>query len=328
MKVLLLAAGRGERMRPLTDDLPKPLIEVAGKPLIVHLIERLVAGGLRELVVNHAWHGARIEAALGDGARFGAHIVYSPEPPGALETGGAMRRALALLGAGPFIAVNADLWTDFAFAALPRDPSGLAHLVLVDNPPHHARGDFALDAGGRVHNDGPARLTFAGIGVYRPELVADRADGRFSVVPLLRAACDAGRVSGEHFRGEWCDVGTRGRTRYGAAGFTVMRSRLCSMMCGPMPLTSASSSTDSKGPFRSRCSTMACARFMPTPLMAAARLSALAELMSTGSAAGSAPVQASAAHRARQRIAFMVASFATDYSCKGARTRAVHGDRA
>lgn len=213
MRVLLLAAGRGERMRPLTDGVPKPLLEVAGKPLIEHLIDRLVAGGLRELVVNHAWQGARIEAALGDGSRFGARIVYSPEPPGALETGGAMRRALALLGPGPFIAVNADVWTEFAFADLPREPAGLAHLVLVDNPPDHARGDFALDAGGRVRNHGAERLTFAGIGVYRPELVADHPEERFSVVPLLRAACDAGRVSGEHFRGVWQDVGTAERLR-------------------------------------------------------------------------------------------------------------------
>lgn len=213
MKAMLLAAGRGERMRPLTDDLPKPLLEVAGKPLIAHLIERLVSGGFRELVINHAWQGARIEAVLGDGARLGARIVYSPEPAGALETGGAMLAALPLLGESPFLAVNADIWTDFAFEGLPREPQGLAHLVLVANPPHNARGDFALADDGRVRNDGAARLTFAGIGVYRPELVARHASGRFSVVPLLRAACDAGRVSGEHFHGEWRDVGTPERLR-------------------------------------------------------------------------------------------------------------------
>ena len=207
MKAMLLAAGRGERMRPLTDTLPKPLLEVGGKPLIVHLVEALVAQGFRELVVNHAWHGERIVERLGDGGAFGAHVLYSPEPRGALETGGGIRRALALLGDGPFVAVNADIWTDFPFARLPDTGDVLAHLVLVDNPEHNARGDFALD-GERVRERGEPRLTFSGIGVYRAELFAERAEERFALAPILRDACRRGRVSGTHYRGEWWDVGT------------------------------------------------------------------------------------------------------------------------
>lgn len=210
MKAMLLAAGRGVRMRPLTDDVPKPLLVAGGKPLIVHLVESLVCAGFRELVVNHAWHGAQIEQCLGTGRSFGASIAYSPEPEGALETGGGIRRALALLGSAPFLCVNADIWTDFAFADLPERIEDLAHLVLVDNPEHHPEGDFAL-SGSRVHADGERRLTFSGIGVYRPELFAAKPDGRFPLAPLLYDACRAGRVSGMHFTGEWWDVGTRER---------------------------------------------------------------------------------------------------------------------
>lgn len=209
---MLLAAGRGERMRPLTDEVPKPLLSVGGKPLVVHLIESLVAAGLRELVINHAWHGAQIEQHLGDGHGFGASIVYSPEPDGALETGGGIRRALALLGNAPFLAVNADIWTDFCFGDLPDSIDDLAHLVLVDNPEHHPGGDFSL-AGTRVHDQGEHRLTFSGIGVYRPELFVDKPEGRFPLAPLLYQACREGRVSGMHFTGEWWDVGTRERLR-------------------------------------------------------------------------------------------------------------------
>ena len=207
MRVMLLAAGRGERMRPLTDEIPKPLLTVGGKPLIVHLIEALVAEGFRELVVNHAWHGAMIEQRLGDGREFGASIEYSAEGERALETGGGIRHALPLLGSDPFVAVNADIWTDFPFGSLPDALDSLAHVILVDNPAHHPDGDFVL-AGTRVRNGEGRRLTFSGIGVYRPELFAELSDGCFPLAPILFDACDEGRLSGVHYTGEWWDVGT------------------------------------------------------------------------------------------------------------------------
>jgi MurNAc alpha-1-phosphate uridylyltransferase len=206
---MLLAAGRGERMRPLTEATPKALLEAGGRPLVVGLIERLAAEGFVELVINHAHLGAMIEAALGDGARFGVRIRYSPERD-ALETAGGIANALPLLGLDPFLVVNADLHADYPFGRLRGRLRGDAdaHLVLVDNPPHHPGGDFAL-AGDRVANDGPAKLTFSGIGVYRPELFRDVAPGaRAALAPLLRAAMAAGRVTGEHYTGRWVDVGT------------------------------------------------------------------------------------------------------------------------
>lgn len=212
MRAMILAAGRGERMRPLTDSTPKPLLVAGGKPLIVHLIEALVQGGFRELVVNHAHLGACIGAALGDGSRWDARIVYSPEPAGALDTGGGIRRALPLLGPAPFLVVNGDVWTDLPFAGLPHDPSGLAHLVLVANPTHRPQGDFGLDDG-RVVNTGGERLTFSGIGIYTPELFADCTEERFPLAPLLRAATAGGRVSGQRYRGAWFDIGTPQRLR-------------------------------------------------------------------------------------------------------------------
>ncbi len=207
---MLLAAGRGERMRPLTDETPKPLLAAGGKALIVRLIERLVEEGFTELVINHAHLGERVQAALGDGRAFGARIRYSAEPPGALETGGGIANALPLLGPEPFLVVNGDIWTDYPFARVPHQPQGLAHLVLVDNPPHHARGDFAL-RDGLVSEDGGERLTFSGIGVYRPALFAGRRAQRFPLAPLLRRAAAQGQVSGEHYRGEWRDIGTPAR---------------------------------------------------------------------------------------------------------------------
>ena len=207
MRVMLLAAGRGERMRPLTDEIPKPLLTVGGKALIVHLIEALVAEGFRELVVNHAWHGAMIEQRLGDGREFGASIEYSAEGDRALETGGGIRRALPLLGSDPFVAVNADIWTDFPFGSLPDALETLAHVILVDNPVHHPDGDFVL-AGTRVRDGEGRRLTFSGIGVYRPELFSELSDGCFPLAPILFDACDQSRLSGVHYTGEWWDVGT------------------------------------------------------------------------------------------------------------------------
>jgi MurNAc alpha-1-phosphate uridylyltransferase len=206
---MLLAAGRGERMRPLTDATPKALLVAGGKPLVVRLIERLAAEGYVDLVINHAHRGELIEAALGDGARLGVRIRYSPERE-ALETAGGIATALPLLGTAPFLVVNADLHADYPFGRLRGALRGdaLAHLVLVDNPPHHPAGDFAL-AGERVANEGGAMLTFSGIGVYRPELFDGIAPGtRAQLAPLLRAAAARGRVTGERYAGRWVDVGT------------------------------------------------------------------------------------------------------------------------
>ena len=203
---MILAAGRGERMRPLTDHTPKPLLEAGGRPLIGHHLAALARAGVREAVVNHAHLGAQIEQALGDGAAYGLRIRYSPEEV-ALETGGGIFRALPILGPDPFIVVNGDVWTDFDPARLRLADADLAHLVLVDNPAHHPAGDFVL-AGDRVREDGGPRLTFSGVGVYRPALFDGCAPARFPLAPLLRAAIAVGRVSGEHHRGRWVDVGT------------------------------------------------------------------------------------------------------------------------
>ncbi len=203
---MILAAGRGERMRPLTDRVPKPLLQVGGKPLIVHLIDGLKRGGITDLVINVAYLAPLIESHLGDGTALGVRIMYSREPDGPLETGGGIHRALPLLS-DPFVVVNGDIWTDYPFARLPRDISGKAHLVLVDNRAHHPDGDFAL-AGDRVTADGVARLTYSGIGVYRPALFAHVVAGRFPLAPLLRAAMGCLEVSGEHYRGGWEDIGT------------------------------------------------------------------------------------------------------------------------
>lgn len=209
MKAMILAAGRGERMRPLTDHTPKPLLPAAGRPLIEHLILALVAQGFRDIVVNTAHLGEQIERHLGDGGALGAQIAYSRETE-ALETGGGIRQALPLLGDQPFLVINGDIATDFAFATLQRPLEGLAHLVLVPNPPHHPRGDFALEAG-QVADAGTERHTFSGIGVYHPDLFRELAPGRFPLAPLLRAAMAERRVSGELYRGFWMDIGTAER---------------------------------------------------------------------------------------------------------------------
>ena len=209
MKVMLLAAGRGERMRPLTDETPKALLPAGGRAVVEWLIDRLAAAGLRELVVNTAHLGWKIERALGDGARFGVRIEYSREAE-ALETAGGIATALPLLGPAPFIAVNADLHTDYPFARLRAAliENALAHLVLVANPQHHPHGDFAL-ADGMVANAGTPMLTFSGIGVYHPALFASVARGTSArLAPLLREAAAHGRITGEHYRGRWRDIGT------------------------------------------------------------------------------------------------------------------------
>jgi MurNAc alpha-1-phosphate uridylyltransferase len=207
MKAMILAAGRGERMRPLTDRTPKPLLEVGGKPLVQHHIEALRDAGFRDLVINHAHLGEQIVGRLGDGAQFDVNIEYSAEPAGALETGGGIKQALALLGNQPFVVINADIWTDYPFERLCREPEGLAHLVLVDNPPHHSQGDFRL-IDGRVSQDGEPKLTFSGIGLYRPQLFSSAPDGAFPLGPLLREAMREKQVSGEYYQGQWMDIGT------------------------------------------------------------------------------------------------------------------------
>ena len=210
MKAMILAAGRGERMRPLTDHTPKPLLEVGGKPLIVWHIERLAEAGFRELVINTAYLGGKIEARLGKGTVWGVDITYSRESGDALETGGGIRQALDLLGPGAFVVVNADVWTDYPFDRLPEEPEGLAHVVLVDNPPHHPDGDFFLENGWLRNRSAAAtavKRTFSGIGVYRPALFSGCAVERFPLAPLLRAHFDQGLIGGEHYRGAWVDVG-------------------------------------------------------------------------------------------------------------------------
>ena len=223
MKALILAAGLGERMRPLTNATPKPLLVAGGKPLIVWHLEKLAAIGVEDVVVNTSWLADQFRQQLGDGSRWDLHLHYGYEGATPLETGGGMWNAMALLGDTPFIAINGDIWTDYDFARLPREAVGDAHLVLVDNPPQHPHGDFTLQDDGHVASDGASRLTFAGIGLYRPALFdgwrniignapgADEVPPRFKLAPLLRAAMARDVVSGEHHRGRWTDVGTPDR---------------------------------------------------------------------------------------------------------------------
>lgn len=220
MKALIFAAGLGERMRPLTDTTPKPLLPVAGQPLIAWHLERLAAAGVQEVVINISWLASQFPAMLGDGSRWGLSIHYSHEGEVPLETGGGMWHALGRLGNAPFIAVNGDVWTDYDFQQLPPQPRGDAHLVLVNNPEHHPDGDFALCPNGILRNAGDRRLTYSGIGVYRASLFddwrrvigdapgAERKPPRFKLAPLLRAAIAEGQVTGEHHTGRWTDVGT------------------------------------------------------------------------------------------------------------------------
>ncbi len=223
MKAMILAAGRGERMRPLTDHTPKPLLRVGGRRLIEYHIDALVAAGMREIVINHAHLGSQIEESLGDGARYGAQISYSADTPEgeALETGGGIFKALPLLGDAPFVVVNGDIWTDYPYRHLPTVPQGMAHLVLIDNPPHHPKGDFVLRVSDHARNNslrnihnvydpapGESTLTFSGIGVYRPELFTGCTPGKFQLAPLLRKAMQQHAVTGVHYTGQWMDIGT------------------------------------------------------------------------------------------------------------------------
>lgn len=207
MRVMILAAGRGERMRPLTDAQPKPLLSVGGKPLIVHHIEKLVRAGVRELVINHAWLGDKLEAALGDGSAYGVRIRWSAEEPGGLETAGGIRQALPLLGDDPFLVVNGDIWLDCDYAQFVQQPLGtdLAHLWLVDNPPQHPQGDFCLQQGRVLDRPG---LTFSGVALYQPTAFADVPCGKVPLRPWFQRWIAAGRVGGSHLQADWRDIGT------------------------------------------------------------------------------------------------------------------------
>ncbi|MBX8535084.1 nucleotidyltransferase family protein [Pseudomonas cichorii] len=212
MKAMILAAGKGERMRPLTLHTPKPLVRAGGVPLIEYHLKALQEAGFHNLVINHAWLGQQIEDYLEDGQRWGVNIRYSPEGE-PLETGGGIFRALPLLGDEPFVVVNGDIWTDYNFAGLRTPLTGLAHLVMIDNPAHHPTGDFALVDG--LLQDASAedlpRLTYSGIAILHPRLFAGCEAGAFKLAPLLRQAMAQGQVTGEHFRGTWIDVGTHER---------------------------------------------------------------------------------------------------------------------
>ncbi len=209
MRAMILAAGRGERLRPLTDTTPKPLLEVKGQPLITHHLKNLAQAGFREIVINLAHLGEQIRATLGNGEQWGLNIHYSPEPAGALDTGGGIMQALPLLGDAPFAVINADIFSHYPLARLRAVKCSHAHLVLVPNPKHNSDGDFALQGGHVLSEpDGQLRHTFSGISVYHPRFFDTTPTGRFSVVPVLREAMNARRVTGELFRGYWRDIGT------------------------------------------------------------------------------------------------------------------------
>ena len=210
MRAMILAAGRGERMSPLTDKLPKPMLPAGGKPLLQYHVEALARAGVTELVINHARFGERIEAWFGDGSAFGVQVRYSAEGDNPLETGGGIKRALPLLGGDPFLVVNGDTWTDFPFASLQPTLPGLAHLVLVPNPAHHPDGDFAL-ANGEARSTGQPAYTFSGIGIYRPDLFQSALEHTFPLAPILHRAMDNHQVTGELYRGYWFDIGTPAR---------------------------------------------------------------------------------------------------------------------
>ena len=210
MRAMLLAAGRGERLRPITDTLPKPLVPVGGRPLIAWHLTALARAGVREVVINLSWLAQRLRDALGDGSAYGVSITWSEEGPVPLETGGGIFRALPLLGPSPFLVVNADIWTDIDFATLALEADALAHLVLVPNPPHNPRGDFGLERD-LVVGRGTQSFTYSGVGLYRPQFFAGCTGERFPLLPLLNRGIAARRVRGELHRGAWSDVGTAER---------------------------------------------------------------------------------------------------------------------
>ena len=207
MRAMILAAGRGERLKPLTDTMPKPLVEVGEQSLIERHINGLANAGFREIVINLSYLGEKIEEAIGNGSRFGVDVAYSWEPEGALETGGGIVHALDLLGNSPFAVINGDIYCDYPYQKLRAIKCDYAHLVLTANPEHNPSGDFSLE-GGRIRNTGALMGTFSGIAVYNPGLFEGHETGRYSVVPILRNAIDNHLVTGEWHRGQWCDVGT------------------------------------------------------------------------------------------------------------------------
>jgi MurNAc alpha-1-phosphate uridylyltransferase len=204
---MILAAGRGERMRPLTDDRPKPLLEAGGQPLVEYPLRALAAAGVTTVVINLSWQGGMLREQLGDGSRFGLRIAWLDEGPVALETGGGILNALPLLGPEPFWVVNGDVWCDFAFPPRRLEPGTLGHLLLVPNPAHHPAGDFALREG-LIRREGSPRHTYSGIALLAPALFAGREPGRFPLAPLLYAAADRGALKGELHEGAWSDIGT------------------------------------------------------------------------------------------------------------------------
>jgi MurNAc alpha-1-phosphate uridylyltransferase len=216
MKAMILAAGRGERMRPLTDTIPKPLLMVAGKMLIEYHLQNLAGAGVTEVVINHAWLGQQFPEKLGNGDRYNLKINYSDEGGTALETAGGIIKALPLLGGEPFIVVNGDIWTDYDYRQLGKTEK-LIHLVLVDNPEHHPDGDFALSDEGIVLDQYQAQsnqvplLTYSGIGVFSPEIFTKLDSGVQPLAPVIRQAITQQQVSGEYYSGSWWDIGTPAR---------------------------------------------------------------------------------------------------------------------
>ena len=207
MRAMILAAGRGERLRPLTDTTPKPLLPVGGRPLIDYHLENLANAGFREVVINLAHQGEKIRETLGNGSDWGLNITYSPEPPKALDTGGGIHNALPWLGDAPFAIINGDVFSEYPLARLRAIKCDHAHLVMVPNPAHNPNGDFAI-RGGYIIDDAEPRYTFAGISVYHPRFFDSASGGRFSVVPMLLKAMKLQRVTGEMFKGVWHDIGT------------------------------------------------------------------------------------------------------------------------
>ncbi len=213
MKAMILAAGRGERMRPLTDRTPKPLLEVGGKALIEYHLVAMQQAGIKDVIINHAWLGKQIETRLGSGEQYGLRIRYSPEVPVALETAGGIVQALPQLGTDPFIVVNGDIWCDYPVQQLPSQLEGLAHLVMVTNPPHNPQGDFYLAQNGQLQVEGQPKLTYSGIGIFHPRLFIGLEPGIRPLAPLLKSAMAEGLVSGEYYPGRWWDIGTPARLR-------------------------------------------------------------------------------------------------------------------
>lgn len=212
MRAMILAAGRGNRMRPLTDNQPKPLLPVAEKPLLGYHLEKLASAGVNEVVINHAWHGEQIEDFVGDGSPWGLQVSFSVEPEGGLETAGGIIKALPLLGEDPFWVINGDIWTDWDYRDLPTDLEKglLGHLIMVDNPIHHSNGDFAIENGLLVNgeNENDARKTFSGVGLYRKELLAPYPEGKQPLKPFFDRAIDKKQLAASYHDGFWTDVGT------------------------------------------------------------------------------------------------------------------------